>query len=439
MGAHLNSRICCEYGGSLLLAMTSDISSVDSKEPRTVEGAPLSYGKEDLLFRNQSSLELANLYYEKCDFKNATNYLEKAKKESLEFKLYNNYFQAIALLMRVHAEKLEQEKVKQLAEEVSKVGASISNYAKYAASIKYNQAVGNIYENKAKEAEEAFEESLQMAKKYLQSAKLSKKELFEAQKDILKARFGLAASKFSSNDNTKAEKLFKILSADLTKLSYESTDEHASQLEHLEAAILIAIGNVHREKKEYQKALDQFWKAHSQIKTHKAWCYYYYVLLGMGRVYLAMGDVSKAKTFFDLVEDATENLGLLALKKILHRESFQAKKAMASIVFDCNKKLIIEKEKGEISFDRRFILLEILCLLASAPGQVFSKQEIVETIWKMEYNPLLHDNKVYTSINRVRKLIEVDFKKHRYILNERNGYSFNRDVNVEWIGKKHYF
>lgn len=416
--------------------MKLDTYSTNPETPRRIAGAPLSNSKEDLLFRNQSSLELANLYYEKCDFKNALDYLEKTRKESLKFQLYTNYFQAIALLIRIYAEKMEQKKIKELVEEAAKTGIDVDSYPKYAAKIKYNEAVGNIYNNDPKKAQEAFEESFQMAKKHIQTAKLSKGELFDSQKDLLKARFGLASTQFSSDNIEESEEAYKSLSIDLVKLSHEGTDEFASQLEHLETSILIALGNVYREKKEHRKALDYFWKAHGQIKTHRAWCYYYYVLLGMGRVHFAMGDVNRARTFFDLVEDAMENLELNALKGILHRENLQAKKAMASIIFDCNKKLIIEKEKGDIHFDRRFILLEIVCLLASHPGRVFSKQEVVETVWKMNYNPLLHDNKVYTSINRIRKLIEADFKSPRYILNERNGYSFNQDVAVEWIEKK---
>ena len=47
---------------------------------------------------------------------------------------------------------------------------------------------------------------------------------------------------------------------------------------------------------------------------------------------------------------------------------------------------------------------------------------------------MIHDSKVYTSISRLRKLIEPDFKRPRYILNERDGYAFNPVIHIEELG-----
>jgi len=93
--------------------------------------------------------------------------------------------------------------------------------------------------------------------------------------------------------------------------------------------------------------------------------------------------------------------------------------------------VIIESKIGEVHFERRFVLLEIFYLLASQPGKVFSKEDLVDKIWRESYNPMIHDSKVYTSISRLRKLIEPDFKRPVYILNERDGYAFNAAVQLE--------
>jgi hypothetical protein len=47
---------------------------------------------------------------------------------------------------------------------------------------------------------------------------------------------------------------------------------------------------------------------------------------------------------------------------------------------------------------------------------------------------MIHDSKVYTSISRLRKLIEPDFRRPMYILNERDGYAFNSAVQLEEVG-----
>src|SRR5690606_17862702 len=74
--------------------------------------------------------------------------------------------------------------------------------------------------------------------------------------------------------------------------------------------------------------------------------------------------------------------------------------------------------------------------LASQPGKIFTKEELVDKIWRESYNPMIHDSKVYTSISRLRKLIEPDFRRPMYILNERDGYAFNPAIQLEEVGSR---
>jgi DNA-binding winged helix-turn-helix (wHTH) protein len=103
---------------------------------------------------------------------------------------------------------------------------------------------------------------------------------------------------------------------------------------------------------------------------------------------------------------------------------------------DRERKVIIESQIGEVHFERRFVLLEIFYLLAATPGKVFTKEDLVDKIWRESYNPMIHDSKVYTSISRLRKLIEPDFKRPVYILNERDGYAFNPAVQLEEVSSR---
>src|SRR3990167_9317189 len=87
---------------------------------------------------------------EKCDFPNAVDCLEKVKTESLQFHLYDNYFAAVNMLLRIHAERLETELLASLLREVSQVASSVVDYAKYKSKLFYNQAVA--YTNKGEYA-----------------------------------------------------------------------------------------------------------------------------------------------------------------------------------------------------------------------------------------------------------------------------------------------
>ena len=82
---------------------------------------------------------------------------------------------------------------------------------------------------------------------------------------------------------------------------------------------------------------------------------------------------------------------------------------------------------GTIDFKHRFVLLEILFLLSKNPGTYFDKEQLAKMIWKDEYNPLIHDKLIYTSVSRLRKLIEPTDadSKRKYIIRGKDGYTFN--------------
>ena len=80
----------------------------------------------------------------------------------------------------------------------------------------------------------------------------------------------------------------------------------------------------------------------------------------------------------------------------------------------------------------QIVLLEILFLLAKNPGQSYNKEDLAKSIWKDEYNPLIHDKLIYTSISRLRKLIEPKGANRKYILRGKDGYTFNPRVNARF-------
>ena len=407
----------------------------NSQEPqglKKIYAKVSSNSPEDLIFRNHSLLELANLYYEKCDFPNAVECLEKVKTEALQFHLYENYFKSVSTLLRIFAERLEFDKIQSLVREVLQVGDTLPDYERYVAKLEYNQAIFFAYSREYDRAAEHFDNSETAAKVSFERAGADDSLRAEAGRDLLYAQFGLAS--IASSQSRYQEALERLETLERKIEEFSGLPEEVLRSEFLEASILVSRGNVYRELGEHQKALDTFWKAHGRLKAQKIWSYYYYVLLGLGRIYLAMEDTSRAAIFFDLVSDAVTNLELLALRDLLERENLKVKNSACRLVVDRERKVVIEKEKGEVHFERRFILLEILYLLASEPGRIFTKDVLVERIWKESYNPMIHDSKVYTSISRLRKLIEPDFKRPRYIMNERDGYSFNPAIQIEELG-----
>ena len=72
----------------------------------------------------------------------------------------------------------------------------------------------------------------------------------------------------------------------------------------------------------------------------------------------------------------------------------------------------------------------MLQLFISTPGVVYSKESLVEKIWKQKYDPRVHDNKIYVTIKRLRELVEPNHKKPKYIFRTKDGYYMNKKVNI---------
>jgi DNA-binding winged helix-turn-helix (wHTH) protein len=393
---------------------------------------------DDLIFRNHALFELGQLYLEKCDFPNAMDCFEKVKTEALQFHLYDNYFRSITCLLRIHAERLDFDKHASLLREVMQVGSSLTGYKRYLPKIHYKRGIAAAYKQNNEETRLQFTTAKTLCEELLLDETLAKKDWEDVQRDLLTTRYSLAVLEKDLKNPGQALVLSEALLKEIEELSHGEKAFEFAQLYDIEAGIVILQGHCHRYLGDHVKALDRYWVAHGILKAHRNWSHYYYVLLGLGRTYLEMGNTERAQIFFDLITDAISDLELNALKQLLERVSKTVNEASGSsrLMIDRERKVIVEPTLGEVHFERRFVLLEILYLLASQPGKIFTKEELVDKIWRESYNPMIHDSKVYTSISRLRKLIEPDFRRPVYILNERDGYAFNLAIQVDELGSR---
>lgn len=391
---------------------------------------------EDLIFRNHALFELGQLYVEKCDFPNAVDCFEKVKTEALQFHLYDNYFRSITFLLRIHAERLDFGKCDSLIREVVQVGSSLKGFPRYEPKIHFNQGVASVHRGDQVEARVQFGLAQGQLEVLLRDDSINKRDREEMIRDLLLSRYSVAMLEMDNKNFALSVKLADDLLKEIYDLTHGEKAFEFQQLHDLEASLVILQGSCLREMGDPLKALDKYWAAHSILKSHRNWGTYYYVLLGLGKAYLALGNSERAQIFFDLVSDAIEDLELNRLKRALEQVSRTSSDAGSRLMIDRERKVIIEPKIGEVHFERRFVLLEIFYLLASQPGKVFSKEDLVDKIWRESYNPMIHDSKVYTSISRLRKLIEPDFKRPVYILNERDGYAFNPAIQLEEVSTR---
>ena len=76
----------------------------------------------------------------------------------------------------------------------------------------------------------------------------------------------------------------------------------------------------------------------------------------------------------------------------------------------------------------------ILFLLAKNSGSFYDKHALAQEVWQDDYNPLIHDKLIYTSVSRLRKLIEPKKgqEKRKYIIRGKDGYTFNPNVKIRF-------
>jgi DNA-binding winged helix-turn-helix (wHTH) protein len=76
------------------------------------------------------------------------------------------------------------------------------------------------------------------------------------------------------------------------------------------------------------------------------------------------------------------------------------------LIFDLQPRTLILLDKGNVFLKAKgfnSVLRKILALIKSAPQ---SKESLVREVWGYDYDPLRHDSLVYSSINKIRKLLE---------------------------------
>jgi tetratricopeptide (TPR) repeat protein len=238
-----------------------------------------------------------------------------------------------------------------------------------------------------------------------------------------------------------AKSLFAKANALYKLQKYEETLNLLDQLKELlnilkkgflKGSMYSLYASVYRDLGKLELALDNYDLAIKALQNKNCWNLFGYNLLGKGMTYKKMGEFNKALMFFNLALNTVGTYSFKRLTNLIKSQVEDVNDSNVDLYLDKHNRVIHEKTLGTIDFKHRFVLLEILFLLAKNPGEPFNKDDLAMSIWKDEYNPLIHDKLIYTSISRLRKLIEPKGVKRKYILRGKDGYTFNPRVNARF-------
>lgn len=355
-----------------------------------------------------SLFELGKLYCDRTDFDVAIRKLQIAAPLYVKDKNFAGYLKCVNLLLRMYAERLDQENIEVLKKElqvmVEKEGIELS------AKTFYTLGLCSAYKKQFKTALEYLEKSLAIA-----LAKDNKEDICYAVNGLAIVYVSLKRYDDALKEIYNLQVFFQVL-----------------PLEELQLSSQLLNGHILRQKKKYDQALELFWQCYDVLKGQKNIHMYVSLLYAMGVTYQEAGDDALARLYLNLALKSVDSSNLKYLSRLIESAlaEFKDEESEYDIIFGLSSGSVVEKRKGKIDFKNQFILLDLLRLFIENPGEVYSKEMLVEKVWKQSYDPRVHDNKIYVTIKRLRKMIEPEYDKPKYIFRAKNGYYLNKDAKI---------
>ncbi len=192
-------------------------------------------------------------------------------------------------------------------------------------------------------------------------------------------------------------------------------------------------GFVHYWQDQCKAAVQYLQAACEELKHNPNNYLFLRALNALGSTHLKMKDYATAHIYLELGKFSCPPEELPLVHKLILKNLNQCRQEMGSqlnnkVSYDPVQGIMEREGVGVVSFQTQFILRDLLNLLVNHPGEVFSKEDLVKKIWKENYSPLDHDNKIYVTLKRLRQALEPIFPDVESILRHRNGYTFNQQL-----------
>ncbi len=361
----------------------------------------------------RSFYQLGKVYYDKADLEKAEDAFVKALTFADPIIDGFSILKTYGFLIRIASEKLEDSQAQKFIQESETLMETLSRVLPTLTSeFFYNLGVVKNYGGNFDEARMNFELA------YKKSSEENEPEL------LSKCLLSLATNAFYRRDFDLSLRYLDQLN-DLLKIIKKY---------YLSGAMYTYYAKIFIELNENEKALNYYKLANEYLQSKKCWNLYGYILFGKATTLKKSGNFDQALSMFHLAQESIDTAVFKRLNNLIEAEIEDVNDSTVDLYLDRTNRKIVEKSLGTIDFKHRFVLLEILFLLSKNPGAYFDKEQLAKMIWKDEYNPLIHDKLIYTSVSRLRKLIEPDDAdtKRKYIIRGKDGYTFNPQAKIRF-------
>ncbi len=369
----------------------------------------------DKLTMSKSHYLMGKIYYDKADLLSAQGHFLGALELGDQPVNVFSSLKTIGFLIRIASEMLENGRASGFITQAEKlVDDMTSILGSLNAEYFYNIGILQNYKGQFEDAKQSFELCARKAKEENEPDLLSKCLLALASTNYNNKKYDATL-----DDLHKLNQLLRII--DKT---------------YVQGSMCLFSGKTYLALGRYDEALKYLSQANSFLQSKKCWNLYGYIMLWKGIAYKGLGQYDRALLFFNQGLESIDHSSFRRLKGLLEDEILDVNDSSVDIYLDRTNRRIKERNLGVIDFKHRFVLLEILFLLAKSPGSFYNKEDLAKLIWKDEYNPLIHDKLIYTSISRLRRLIEPkkgNSEKRKYIIRGKDGYTFNSLVKIRFL------
>ncbi|OFZ19789.1 MAG: hypothetical protein A2X94_17090 [Bdellovibrionales bacterium GWB1_55_8] len=375
-------------------------------------------------FRN--CLQLARIRFEKCELAESEVAYGMALQEARKLRSHRAEMEALSGLLRLASEAINMPAIERWGQELDSLMSAHPGEIPPLAW--YCKGTVAWYRRDVRFAQRCWHRCLRAVRQH--SLEVSEFDETPPEELTAKAWVALALA-------WKSEKAGRALSVAQALLQrFEKQDFRT-----VNGTVYLLLGSIASDHRQLEQAMNWYQKAHAKFLAEHNWYYHLYVLIGYARIGRLQRNYAQAYWHLDLLDKAAWGAHFGQLRREVAFERTRLEKDAVDLLIDSRRGVVKTRDSGQISLRKQYILLHILKALSDAHGRSgadmdrgLSKAEIIERVWKENYRPEAHDNKLYYNINRLRKLIEPDLKKPQYLLNWKEGYRLAPGLRVQFLG-----
>jgi tetratricopeptide (TPR) repeat protein len=191
---------------------------------------------------------------------------------------------------------------------------------------------------------------------------------------------------------------------------------------------------------KYDHALKEAWQAYRTLVQAPNFVLYVTTLEELAKVYLAKKDIMGARHYLELAQQAVAGSELKrttgSVQETLARLEKRDSANDYDYIFEVDRGVLINRNGSKLNFGGQFVMQDLLALFAKSPGRSFSKEEIVSAVWSEVYDPTSHNNKLYVTIRRMRRMLQqmdLSVPSSNLIIRSKEGYRLDPEVHVQLL------